>query len=58
MKGYDAARAGPPPRVAEIIPPTKVCIAVRRILGVQTVTIVRYPVRETDWKYHLERVTL
>lgn len=45
-------------RVPEIIAPTRVCIAVRRVLGIRTRTIVRYPVGDKGWHYQLEDVVL
>jgi hypothetical protein len=59
MKGYNEARAVSKEqweslRTPEIVLPTLVCIAVRRMLKRTTTTIVRYPTPNNGWHYQLE----
>jgi hypothetical protein len=44
-------------RVPEIMAPSPLCIAVRRVLRIHTYAVIRYPT-PSGWHYQIEKVML
>lgn len=43
-------------RMAQVMPPTPIAIAVKRSLGIPVYGLVRTPIGKTDWTVTMERI--